>query len=115
MTVNARTAARQLRRQQTPAEARLWQALRRHQLDGLQFRRQHPIGMYVADFYCPAVRLIVEVDGSIHRDPDQQARDRYRDAVLSEMNLTILRVTNDDVLGNLAETLRRIRAAAKAT
>ena len=112
--MDVRSTVRHLRRQQTVAEARLWQALRRHQLDGLQFRRQHPIAMYVADFYCARARLIVEVDGSIHRDPDQQARDRYRDSLLTEMNLTILRVTNGDVLTNLTGTLDRIRAAAMA-
>jgi very-short-patch-repair endonuclease len=112
--MDVRSAVRHLRRNQTPAEARLWQALRRHQLGGLQFRRQHPIAMYVADFYCPEARLIVEVDGSIHRDPDQQARDQYRDSLLMDMNLRILRVTNDDVLNNLSGTLDRIRAAANA-
>ena len=110
--MDVRSTVRHLRRNQTAAEARLWQALRRHQLDGLQFRRQHPIARYIADFYCPEASLIVEVDGVIHRDRDQQARDQYRDSLLIEMNLRILRISNEDVLNNLPDTLDRIRTAA---
>jgi very-short-patch-repair endonuclease len=112
--MDARSAARHLRRQQTVAEAMLWQALRRHQLDGLQFRRQHPFGRYIADFYCPKARLIVEVDGAIHESPDYRARDRDRDRLLAEMGVRVLRVTNDEVLHDLPATLQRIRAAAHA-
>lgn len=67
-------AARLLRQQLTPAEAKLWEALRGHQLKGLKFRCQHPIGRFIVDFYCPSLKLVIEVDGSIHtqqQDYDQ--------------------------------------------
>jgi len=59
--------ARQLRREQTPAEALLWGHLRNRRLKGLKFRRQHPVGRFVADFYCAQHRLIVELDGAVHQ------------------------------------------------
>ncbi len=61
--------ARALRRDATPAERRLWQGLRRHQVGGLKFRRQVPLGPYIADFYCASARLVIEVDGISHIDP----------------------------------------------
>ena len=59
-------AASVLRKPLTPAEQRLWQALRNRQLSGLKFRRQHAVGAYILDFYCPACKLVVELDGDIH-------------------------------------------------
>src|SRR5688572_9690432 len=82
-------AARLLRRQQTPAEACLWAALRDHKLDGLHFRRQHPLGGFIADFYCPQAKLAVEVDGGIHHTPQQAAYDRDRDTAFALMGVTV--------------------------
>ena len=103
--------ARELRQRMTPSERILWQALRGHQLDGLPFRRQHPFRFCIVDFYCPARRLVVEVDGPIHL-AERQA-DADRDATLRELGLRVLRVTNEDVLNDLPGTLERIRRACE--
>ena len=66
-TVSMKELARQLRQEQTPAEAVLWQVLRTWDLPGYKFRRQHPIGRFIVDFYCPKALLIIEVDGDIHK------------------------------------------------
>lgn len=89
--------ARELRRRMTPCEARLWHLLRNRALHGLKFRRQHPIGGYVADFCCPEKRLIVELDGSIHSKSDQQEYDRERDSYLRSAGFKILRFSNGEV------------------
>jgi len=74
--------ARRLRRDQTDVEAKLWHALRAKRFEGAKFRRQHPIGAFVADFACPAVKLIVELDGFQHGDDSGLARDARRTAML---------------------------------
>ena len=70
--------ARQLRREGTPAERILWEALRGRQLQGMRFRRQHPIETFILDFYCPQHKLVVEVDGGIHTEPTVRERDEER-------------------------------------
>jgi very-short-patch-repair endonuclease len=82
--------ARQLRWTTTGPERALWEMLRGKQL-GLRFRRQHPIGPYILDFYCPAVRLCVEVDGPVHREPEQMEHDVERDAWLRAQDVRVLR------------------------
>jgi very-short-patch-repair endonuclease len=88
----------------TDAEARLWHALRRDQLNGLHFRRQHPIGPFTVDFYCPSLRLAVEVDGGQHAEQRKQADDR-RTKWLAEKGVTVVRYWNNDVLSNLEGVL----------
>ena len=87
-TLNARTFAKSLRREMTDGERLLWQRLRGEQL-GVNFRRQHPVGSYVADFACLAPQLIVEVDGSQHAS--QQAYDARRDAYFKSLGFNVLR------------------------
>ena len=101
--------ARALRRRQTPAEQRLWQHLRAGQLDGHRFRRQQPLGPYIADFYCVTARLIIELDGPIHET--QREYDRERDAYLAAHDLRILRFPNAAILDDLEGVLRIIRHA----
>lgn len=79
--------ARALRREMTLPEGMLWQMLRQRP-DGLKFRRQHPIGRYVVDFYCPAARLVIEVDGESHSRGDRPERDHQRDAWLKIAGIT---------------------------
>ena len=105
-----RLRARELRQQMTPAEAALWERLRRKQLAGLKFRRQHPIERFIVDFYCPSARLIVEVDGEIHRY--QEREDAARDAFLTQRGYRILRFQNDDVLQNIEKVLEKIKDEA---
>ncbi|MFA6033025.1 MAG: endonuclease domain-containing protein [Myxococcota bacterium] len=90
--------ARSLRREMTEAEDRLWWELRDRRLDRIKFRRQVPIGKYVADFVCAEARLIVEIDGSQHADSDP---DRIRTAQLEAEGFRVLRFWNDDVLKDM--------------
>jgi very-short-patch-repair endonuclease len=103
-----REAARGLRRTATPAERVLWEALRAKRLEGLKFRRQHPVGRFVLDFYCPAHRLAVEVDGDVH--DEQRDRDAARTAEIEAFGCRVLRFRNDEVLNDLASVLARIRS-----
>jgi very-short-patch-repair endonuclease len=101
--------ARNLRGNMTDAERHLWQALRRDQLNGLSFRRQHPVGPYTLDFYCPRLRLAVEVDGGQHAELRKEADDR-RTQWLAEKGVTVVRYWNNDVLSNMAGVLSDLLA-----
>jgi very-short-patch-repair endonuclease len=90
--------ARVLRRQMSLPEVVLWQALRQKRLVGLRIRRQHPVGPYILDFYCPAARLAIEVDGFAHDTAIRARRDERRRAWLSQRGITVLRVRAGDVL-----------------
>jgi len=105
--------ARALRRRMTPPEARLWVALRR-KAQGLRFRRQHPIGPFVLDFYCESARLAVEVDGQAHWLGDAQLHDIERDAWLQLQGVRTLRLSASLVLSDLDTALRMIEASAAA-
>ena len=102
--------AQELRREATPAEQVLWEALRAERLDGHKFRRQHAVGRFILDFYCAKSRLCVEVDGEIHGR--QRERDMARDATLFSRGVVTLRFTNEQVFRDLAGVLEEIRAAA---
>jgi very-short-patch-repair endonuclease len=101
-----------MRQALTPPEARLWQALRRRGVNGLKFRRQHPIGPFVLDFYCVSARLAVEVDGTIHSLGDKPARDDNRDLWLERRGITVLRVPARHILDRLKAVLTEIGRAA---
>jgi very-short-patch-repair endonuclease len=92
--------ARRLRRDATAAERKLWYFLQRAQLAGLSFRRQHPIGSYIIDFYCAPIRLAVELDGGQHDQDDSRTRDERRSQWLQRKGVTVLRFWNNDVLEN---------------
>ena len=99
--------AREMRRELTPHERIVWNALRRDQLDGCHFRRQQVIDGYICDFYCHAASLVIEIDGPIH---DQQREyDEERDEMLARRGLLIMRVRNEEVERDLAGVLERIR------
>jgi len=100
--------ARQLRRPQTPAESVLWARLRERQLGGFKFRRQHPVGRVIVDFYCNACRLAVEVDGDSHAE--QAEYDEARTEWLREQGIRVIRFTNRDVLHHLDAVLEKILA-----
>ena len=94
-----KTKARTLRITLTDAEQRLWERLRRKQILGVQFYRQKPIGNYIVDFYAPAARLVVDVDGSHHHFDLAQARhDKQRSIFLAQQHLTVLRFDDRQVL-----------------
>jgi len=98
--------ARELRKRPTPAEKLLWARLRMRQLKGLKFRRQHPIGPYLVDFYCAALRLVVEIDGGYHQECLEQ--DAERSAYLRDEGYCVVRFDNRDVLENLEGVMKRI-------
>ncbi|BCH24125.1 hypothetical protein MesoLjLb_39100 [Mesorhizobium sp. L-8-3] len=87
-----------MRRAPTDAEEKLWAELRDRRLDRIKFRRQVPVGTYIADFVCLDAKLIIEIDGSQHGEPDY---DRVRDAELKSRGFRVLRFWNDDVLRDL--------------
>jgi very-short-patch-repair endonuclease len=90
----------------TLAEALLWQKLRRNQLQGMHFRRQQVIDGFIADFYCHAAAVVVELDGSIHEH--QTETDAERDTVFDKRGMLVLRFTNEQVFCELHDVLRRI-------
>ncbi|MBK9441521.1 MAG: DUF559 domain-containing protein [Comamonadaceae bacterium] len=110
-TSNAKGYARQLRAAMTDSERRLWSRLRGEQL-GVKFRRQHPLGAYVADFACLFPKLIVELDGTQHRD--QQVYDRHRDAFFESQQFAVLRFLSNEPLMNLDGVLQVILARLAA-
>jgi very-short-patch-repair endonuclease len=95
-----RGRARQLRRDMNKPERLLWSILRDGQMDGYRFRRQHPIGDFIVDFFCPAARLAVEVDGDTHAEQEEYDRRRTR-WLATQKGVRVLRVSNLDVLANL--------------
>lgn len=104
--------ARQLRRRMTGLERKLWQRLRRKQLDGLRFRRQHPIDRFIVDFYCPEYRLVIEIDGAVHTT--QAEYDEVRTEWLEARGYRVLRFTNQEVRHRLDNVLEAIRVACES-
>ena len=107
-----RGLAKQFRRTMTRAETLLWRYLKAHHLDGLGFRRQVPMGRYIADFVCHAARIVVEVDGESHGFESRQQHDKSRDAWFTAQGYQVLRFSNEDVLTNLEGVLEGIRQSA---
>jgi very-short-patch-repair endonuclease len=100
--------ARELRREQTPAEKKIWARVRNHQLANLPIRRQHPIGPYVVDFCCEPARVVIEIDGDSHFESEQKAFDAQRTAWLEECGYRVLRFTNIEVHRSLEAVLQAI-------
>jgi imidazole glycerol-phosphate synthase subunit HisF len=107
-----RDAAQAMRDAPTDAEARLWEILRAGRL-GPKFRRQHPIGSFIVDFFSHEAALVIEVDGSIHDVPEQRRRDEQRQAALESAGLRVLRFTNDEVLNDLARVIVAIQRTCR--
>ena len=105
---------RQLRSEMTECERLLWSRLRRKQLNDVQFYRQKPIGSYIVDFYAPAARLVVEVDGWQHQDHFHAQNDAYRDESLKSQGLRVLRFTNFQVIDNLDSVIWFVGEALKS-
>ena len=108
--------AQRLRREATPAERKLWARLKAKQLSGLQFRKQHPIGPYIVDFYCAELKLAIEIDGDSHGSRDAQQYDERRSAFIASKDVRIIRFWNSDiherldgVLADILEEERVIR------
>ena len=103
---------KRLRNESTSAEATLWLALKNKQLDGLRWRRQHGIGPYIVDFYCPGAKLAVELDGAVHSTPQAQDYDDARTHHLTASGVRVLRFENRAVFEQPDAVLAAIRTAA---
>ena len=101
--------ARRLRKEMTDAEKILWACLSKNQLNGVRFRKQHPVGGYIADFYCHEFKLVIEVDGKIH--DKQKDYDEMRDRELGALGLKVIRFTNAEVVANIEGVLGKIRGS----
>lgn len=103
--------AKQMRTEPTPAEKVLWKNLRNFKLEGFKFRRQQPVEFFVLDFYCSVGRLAVECDGSSHDQPIDQDYDRWRDSLLTEFGIRVLRFPDKRIYEELGDVLDEIRNA----
>ena len=103
--------AKELRQNQTPAEATIWAELRRNRLGGFHFRRQQVIDGFIVDFYCHRVGLVIEIDGPIHQS--NRDYDKNREKVLKDRELCILRFTNQEVIEQLDDVKTSILAACE--
>ncbi|HEV7227687.1 endonuclease domain-containing protein [Brevundimonas sp.] len=113
-TTGAVSRARIQRRTLTPPEARVWTALKGRALGGFKFRRQHPIGAFVLDFYCAEAKLAVEIDGQGHDQEDAIAHDRRRSAWLAAQGVDVIRFAAEEVRVNPDGVLKAILLAVRA-
>ena len=100
--------AKELRKNETSAEKKLWEILRGRRLFGNKFRRQHPLGKFIADFYCHERSLAVELDGGVHETEEQKERDKARTYMLEEYGVTVLRFQNEEVFYDLNSVIQTI-------
>ena len=106
--------ASKLRENPTEAEELLWVALKDNKVDGFKFRRQHPISIYIADFYCHRLKLVIEVDGEYHLSEEQQLLDKERTANLEYQGLRLIRFSNEEVVLKLPEVMNKIKDFIKS-
>jgi len=114
---SAETKARaaELRKNMIYAEKVLWQRLRDKKLNNLKFRRQHPVGIFILNFYCHEKRLAIEVDGGIHKSADQKEWDENRTFELNELGITVLRFSNEDVVDSTQKVVKSISGYIDST
>ena len=105
-----KTFRKTLRNNLTPAEAALWKHLKGKQLEGRKFRRQHSVGNYILDFYCPSEHLAIELDGQGHFETSQAEYDRDRDMFLNHFGIRVLRFENKVVWNNLNGLLNEVKS-----
>ena len=99
--------ARELRNKLTPAEQIFWLRLK-EQFPEYKFRRQHPISIYIADFYCHKLKLVIEIDGSIHDSEEAKLADKKRQEYLENLNLTVIRFTNEQIRSEVENVIKII-------
>ena len=105
---------KELRADLTSAEAVMWTSLQKRQLENRKFRRQHSIGNYIVDFYCPSEKLAIELDGADHYTPEGSENDFDRDKYLKSLGITVLRFENCDVFNNMEAVLEQIKSTFKS-
>jgi very-short-patch-repair endonuclease len=101
--------AEELRKNQTADEKLLWLHLKRNQL-GVRFKRQHPIWMYIADFYCHELKLVIEVDGSIHNVKEVMESDKIREEDIISFGIRVIRFTNREIKTDIVSVVNKIQA-----
>lgn len=104
---------RSLRRRQTLAEELVWQNVRNRKMLGYKFRRQYSVDHFIIDFYCPELKLALEIDGSVHDTVDAKIYDFKRQMHIEEFGICFIRIRNEDVLGNANKTIVRIEEMIK--
>jgi len=104
---------RKLRQYQTRAEELVWRFLRSRQLLGFKFKRQYSIDHFVIDFYCPELKLALELDGGTHTDPKQKEYDKKREKYLEKYNLTFIRIKDEELFGNPNKAFAKIENSLK--
>ena len=105
--------AKMLRYNMTWTESTLWKKLKKKQLLGLRFRPQHPIDLYIADFYCHKIKLVVEVDGAYHKKADQKKYDLDREKVFRSYGIEIIRFTDEEIKDNIDTVIEKIEKECK--
>ena len=100
--------AKYLRENMTVAELKLWELLRNKQVQGLRFRAQHPIDIFIADFYCHSLKLVIEIDGGIHLNLEQREYDIGREAGMNYLEIKIIRFTNEEIGENIEQVIRNV-------
>ncbi|AEC16812.1 endonuclease domain-containing protein [Gallibacterium anatis] len=105
---NLKELSQKLRSNQTDAERKLWQRINRDQLLGFRFNRQKPLLNYIVDFYCAKAKLIIELDGSHHYEPEYQEKDRQRDDELRSLGFTVMRFSNDEIYYEIEAVVEQI-------
>ncbi|RMH31531.1 MAG: endonuclease domain-containing protein [Planctomycetota bacterium] len=113
-TPKAKARATRMRQEMSLPEVLLWREIKNKKLEGLRFRRQHPLGPWIADFYCHDHALVVEVDGRSH-SRERLERDRARDDWMQSRRIHVLRIPATTVLNNMPATLNLIRDATKSS
>ncbi|RPH33920.1 MAG: endonuclease domain-containing protein [Bacteroidales bacterium] len=104
---------RNLRSNLTPAEIRLWKYLQSKQLEGRKFRRQHSIGNYIVDFYCPEERIAIELDGEVHLNPVNEQYDILRDNYIKSLGIKVIRFRNSDIFDRIDNVINEIKGCFK--
>jgi len=101
--------AKELRKMETEAEKILWSHINKNQMLGMSFRRQHPISQFIADFYCHQLKLVIEVDGSIHELPENKIYDIGRSEILNDYGIKVMRFSNTQVMNEIESVIKSIR------
>jgi cyclase len=102
--------AENLRKRMTESEKLLWEKLKKYRRTGFKFRRQHPMGPFIADFYCHRAKLVVELDGRHHQIAEVKMNDEIRKSIINSWGINVIRFNNVDVLTNLESVVQKIES-----
>ena len=101
--------AKELRQTETEAEKLLWEQLRAKKINGFKFRRQHAVERFIADFYCHKAKLVIEVDGGIHKKAEIKERDKNSAAEIEKYDIKIIRFTNEEIFDDMKKVIEEIK------